>query len=796
MAEQIEYKWTVDDSDVIAAANRFAAQTEENIQLSRELEASQQEAYDSAVAEIRKATGETKKLAENQQKAADASAKQEKANNRLADSLKDTVRELQIGGKSLGEWVDGLQGTQNKLKGVTDGIGGTNKALRAFKIALASTGVGLIVIALGSLVALLTKTQRGIDFVNTVMAGLRATVDVLIDRLVRFGEGVVKLFQGDFRAAVDDFAGSVQGVTAEIIAETAAAAALERRAQSLRDRQRELNVEFAKSRARIEELRLAAEDETRSSAERQRLLQEAIDLENQLGAQRVELAQENVDIIKQQNALGESTAADLERQAEAEIALAEIREDIAGKQAADFAALQQLRREEAQRIAALRAEYQGFLDELNQRVTDARLTELTGIDRLVAEKELALQEVERFVDEVKAAAAAAGRDLPPEFSANVQALIQQIQTEFERAAAKERDSFGVIQPLDVLGGDTTDFERAGREAIQAFGDGAESEFSILERLNIALYNTFGVDAQGRQIIADAAGQAFGSFVDGLDAATQAQITQQDILLDAIQNRIDETQSLLDIELQRQAAGRANNVADIQAKLEKEYQAREEATNKRLELEKKAARQRLIVQQAEQISNYVLSVTRLVASESFKGLPGIFTAAAGVALLFSLIQQARAQSAQFEVPQFREGTPYLDGPGTGTSDSVPALLSRGERVVPAGLNMEMGGRSVSNEELVRLFNLGKAFEASTSAGPAFNMGPVVDKLLKEQRELLRMESGASLRAMERAYQQAADRSAEKMIAYWQTRPVEKVAPDGGRLIEWRDGNTIRRQTFRE
>ena len=35
--------------------------------------------------------------------------------------------------------------------------------------------------------------------------------------------------------------------------------------------------------------------------------------------------------------------------------------------------------------------------------------------------------------------------------------------------------------------------------------------------------------------------------------------------------------------------------------------------------------------------------------------------------------------------FANGTDYLNGPGTSTSDSIPAMLSRGERVIPADLN---------------------------------------------------------------------------------------------------------------
>lgn len=789
MAEQIEYKWTVDDSDVIDAANKFVQMIDMAAAESKDFGDAFQKALDTGSDDLKALAKDVQDFTKKQQASAVAAKKQEEAQRKLKDSIKGTIRELQIGGKSIGEWADGLRGAAAGLKTTTVAIGGTNKALKAFKIALAATGVGLILVALGSLVALLSKSQKAIDFVNATFARLTSAVNVIVDRLVIFGEGVVKLFQGEFSEAVDKFRGSVSGVVDELRRDDEVTKLLERDKVRLRERQRELNVEFAKSRATIEELRLAAEDETKSAGERQKALKEAIRLENEFGKQRIDLAEENLRIIATQNAMGNSLATDLDKQAEAEKALAEIREDVAARQQADLTALQSLRREEAQRIAAMRAEYARFLDELNQRVSDARLNELTGIDRLLAEKELALQEVQNFVAEVKAAAAAAGQGLPAGFQESVQALIGQVESEFRKEAEKLRGNFSAIKPLDVLGGRDRDFKKAGADAIKAIEAGAESQYSLLEKVNIALFNTFGIDAAGREQIADSIRSITAFFISGIDAATQAQIAQQDLVLSAIENRIDETQRLLDIELQRQAAGRANNAAVLEQQLAEENAIREEAEAKRLELEKKAARQRLRAQQAEQISNYILSVTRLVASESFKGLPGIFTAAAGVALIFSLIKAARAQAQQFEVPQFREGAPYVEGPGTGTSDSIPALLSRGERVIPAALNMDIG-KQVSNEALVRLFNIGKAVDGG--AVPPFDLAPALARMLEAQREVNKMESTLNYKAMEGAYNRAAKASAGMMIEYWKSRPVEKVAPGGGRMLEWHEGGAIRRQ----
>ena len=70
------------------------------------------------------------------------------------------------------------------------------KALKAFKIALASTGIGLLLIAIGGLVAFFKRSQDGADALSKGLAGLQAGIDVLIDRFEKIGRGLVLIFSG------------------------------------------------------------------------------------------------------------------------------------------------------------------------------------------------------------------------------------------------------------------------------------------------------------------------------------------------------------------------------------------------------------------------------------------------------------------------------------------------------------------------------------------------------------------------------------------------------------------------
>jgi hypothetical protein len=48
----------------------------------------------------------------------------------------------------------------------------------------------------------------------------------------------------------------------------------------------------------------------------------------------------------------------------------------------------------------------------------------------------------------------------------------------------------------------------------------------------------------------------------------------------------------------------------------------------------------------------------------------------------------------KMPSYSRGTPFVEGPGTGTSDSVPAMLSRGEAVLPAKTVKAMGSENIA------------------------------------------------------------------------------------------------------
>jgi hypothetical protein len=234
-------------------------------------------------------------------------------------SAEDSVDNLSSGLSGVAAQADKLTG--GLVSGFRNGVKGIKNAITGFKslkVAIAATGIGLLVVALGSLVSFFTKTQRGADKLSQAMKGIGAVVDVLVDRISNFGEGLFKIITGDFSEGLDILKGTFKGLGDEIRNEAKAAIELEKAQQALEDRQIELIKVNAERRASIEQLRLVAEDENKTNEERAEALRAAAKLQNEIADDEIAIAKERARIIRERVALGESTREDLEEQANAE----------------------------------------------------------------------------------------------------------------------------------------------------------------------------------------------------------------------------------------------------------------------------------------------------------------------------------------------------------------------------------------------------------------------------------------------------------------------------------------------
>lgn len=166
--------------------------------------------------------------------------------------------------------------------------------LKILKIALISTGIGAIVVVLGSLVAYLTKTQKGTEFLSNAMAGLGAAINVIIDRVAKFGGALVKVFSDDFKGAAQDMKATFAGIGDELQREIKLAYELNDISQQLEKQEVMLNMQRAASRKEIERLKMISDDTTKSAKERIAAAKQASEMEQADMKQQIELGEKKL----------------------------------------------------------------------------------------------------------------------------------------------------------------------------------------------------------------------------------------------------------------------------------------------------------------------------------------------------------------------------------------------------------------------------------------------------------------------------------------------------------------------
>ena len=211
------------------------------------------------------------------------------------------------------------------MNGLTGGIGKAVIAMKTLKGAIISTGIGALLVAVGSLIAYFTGTERGAQKLRVGMAALGAAVGGVKDLFIGLIEAAGAFLSGDFARAGELASGAFKELGKSIQEDVGVAMELEQAMNAVKVATRELSVETAKQRAEIKALNLIAEDTTKSYKERGEAAKEAANIEADLMKQRTALAEENLRILKEQADLNESDEETLQAIAEAEIAVSTIR---------------------------------------------------------------------------------------------------------------------------------------------------------------------------------------------------------------------------------------------------------------------------------------------------------------------------------------------------------------------------------------------------------------------------------------------------------------------------------------
>jgi hypothetical protein len=243
------------------------------------------------------------------------------------DNLNKSLDKTQDGIGNVSSLADKASGGMiSKFKGAIGSVKGLTLGFKTLRGAIISTGIGALVVALGSLISYFTNTQAGADKLSVAMDALKAGFSAIVDRVSNLGGALVKFFTGDFKGAIDDVKNSFKGLGDEIEREVKAAADLRDALNKLQDEEISLIEINAKRRKAIAENRLIAEDETIAIRKRIEALDEASKLENAILDDQLRIARERARISQEQLDLGESTREEVKQNAELQAAVYELEE--------------------------------------------------------------------------------------------------------------------------------------------------------------------------------------------------------------------------------------------------------------------------------------------------------------------------------------------------------------------------------------------------------------------------------------------------------------------------------------
>jgi hypothetical protein len=189
------------------------------------------------------------------------------------------------------------------MTGVTNALGTVNKSLnylsQAFKASKAegdklaigmdvlkksimATGIGALLVLLGSLAAYFTATERGAKQLASGMTELKAVGKVLLEHLGTLGEGLMSLFRGDVINGFSQIKEAFTGIREEAKAAAAEAKALAQSTYDLNYMTMHYNDTVSEQNILLSQYRLDAKDSTLSATERLSALENAATIEHKI----------------------------------------------------------------------------------------------------------------------------------------------------------------------------------------------------------------------------------------------------------------------------------------------------------------------------------------------------------------------------------------------------------------------------------------------------------------------------------------------------------------------------------
>lgn len=642
------------------------------------------------------------------------------------------VQQINVMVTSLGGVKNYISNVNQKLITVAKTTTGLTRVVKLLGTAMLGLGIGALLVVLASLVSWFTKTQKGVEAANKIMGALGATVNVLIDWAGKLGSALVNLFTGNFKQAGNDAKSIFAGIGDEIVNETKQAWKLAEVLNEIDKREVMLSMSRAANRAEIEKLKKAADDQTLSTQERIKAAEKAAEIEKKDLAVQTELAEARLantlgftemnnevrklmeqikagditaDEVIEKLGLSDSTIEDLKVFRDQFNELQELMEDSYGRQTEQQNTLNSIRQEGADKakeakqteLEAVRAAEDAMLALVKDKREQARKEIELNYSRQIEDLQISLKQEENLTAKAREA-----------INAKIKALEQQKSMELSKLSDEElkkelenRLKMISLQLESVKEGSEQEYQLKIQQ-LQAQQEAELSSTEQTEEMKLAIkakYNT-KIDelatAHEQNIInkqKEAMRIRFETEIaqayDNEEEILRIRMEQKKAELDSLQQMEGESIeafNLRKLEVQNAYLESKKELSDKEIEIEQaKYEAMEQVTNGLVALTEQIgesdrgfAMASKMLALAEIAINSGKAIAKMVSAESGKGILGIATMASGIATILSNIANAVkiVKSAKFA-----EGG-LVTGPGTGTSDSIPAQLSNGESVITA------------------------------------------------------------------------------------------------------------------
>ncbi len=683
---------------------------------------------------------------------------------------------------------DYLSGVKEEMVAVTSGTSGLTKVLKLLKVALVSTGIGALVVALGSLVSWFTKTQKGIETANKIMGAFGATLNVIIDRVSKLGSALVNLFTGNFKQAGEDAKAVFSGIGKEIADETKQAWKLAEVLNEIDKKEVMLSMSRAANRAEIEKLKKAADDQTLSTQERIKAAEKAAEIEKKDLNVQTQLAEARLA-----NTLGFTKMTGEVRKLMEQIKAGDVTADeVIGKLGLSDSTIEDLRnfRDQFNELQELMEDSYGRQTEQQNTLNSIRQE---GVDKAKEAKQKELEAVRAAEDAmlalVKDKREQARKEIELTYSRQIEDLRARLKTESDLTVKARQAINDQIKALEQQ--KAAELQKLSEEELQkeidnrtklislqleAVREGSEQEYQLRMQQLLAQRDAELADKELTEQMKLAIVDKYDKQMDDLILQREQEISekQQEAVRLRMENEIMQLQqsgaSELEI-LQEQASQKLELLNSIQ---QQEGESEEEFLNRKLQANqeyidaKKAIADKEV--EIEQVKFQAIETITSGLSSAFETLGENNKTFAILSKTLALAEIAintgkalaagiaQAQSVPFPAnlaaiamtvatilsniavatktvksAKFATGG-LVTGPGTGTSDSIPAQLSNGESVMTARATSmfapllssfnQMGGGVPINVTQTSSQALGEDMLARAVAKGVQSMRPVV------------------------------------------------------------------------